>query len=185
MNFVRNLIHLGWWQSLPPWAIGNSIGLMCDITIYPHTHIHMHTHTDVGSGKGGRWQFFLFFLPRPGMNPGPWYSEPVALPQWPPHTQTYIHTQTHSCTSGTEEDLNKEQLLFIGGINPFLVTDQNFSRFTTTDFVGAIRNAVIGHSQVNFRCPLEEENTLIGNWIYRLHLLTMVIGEPIPMSHDN
>lgn len=31
-----------------------------------------------------------------------------------------------------------------------------------SDFVGAIRNVVIGQSQVDLRCPQEEVNTLIG-----------------------
>ena len=55
--------------------------------------------------------------------------------------------------------MNREQLLFVGGINPLTLTNEASSQ---SDFVGAIRNVVIGPSQVNFRCPQEEENTLIG-----------------------
>ena len=48
----------------------------------------------------------------------------------------------------------------MGGVNPFSMTAEDFG--ITSDFVGAIRNVIIGDSQVNLRCPQEEENTLTG-----------------------
>jgi hydroxylamine reductase (hybrid-cluster protein) len=65
----------------------------------------------------------------------------------------------HICSCSENRVVNKEELLYVGGINPLSLTNVNASG---TDFVGAIRNVVIGRSQVNLRCPQEEENTLIS-----------------------
>ena len=76
-------------------------------------------------------------------------------------THTHIHTLSHICSCPENEVVNRpsEGLLYVGGINPLSLTDVNASR---ADFVGAIRNVVIGQSQVNLRCPQEEKNTLTG-----------------------
>ena len=92
------------------------------------------------------------------------------------HTQTHTHTHTHtlthslthttlcSCTNGTEEEeLNLEQLLYVGGINPLLSTTGESAQFgLTSDFIGAIRNIIIDQSQLNSKCPQKDENTFIG-----------------------
>ena len=78
------------------------------------------------------------------------------------HTHTHTHAHTHSCTEERDTS-SKEELLYVGGINPLLMTDGDSPKFNASfDFVGAIRNIVIGPSLINSRCPLEEQNTLIG-----------------------
>ena len=74
---------------------------------------------------------------------------------------THIHTLSHICSCPENGVVNSrsEELLYVGGINPLSLTNVNVSR---ADFVGAIRNVIIGQSQVNLRCPQEEENTLTG-----------------------
>lgn len=72
---------------------------------------------------------------------------------------THTHTLLHICSCSENEVVNREELLYVGGINPLSLTNVNASG---ADFVGAIRNVVIGRSQVNLRCLQEEENTLIG-----------------------
>lgn len=71
---------------------------------------------------------------------------------------THTHTLTHShiCSCSENEVVSSNELLFVGGMS---LANVNSSQ---SDFVGAIRNVVIGQSQVNLRCPQEEENTLIG-----------------------
>lgn len=83
------------------------------------------------------------------------------------------HTQLlHICSCSENELVNRERLVYVGGINPLSLTNENASR---SDFVGAIRNVVIGQSQVNLGCPQEEQHTLIGKnqrqWIKKKHFV--------------
>ena len=73
--------------------IGNSIGLMCDITVYPHTHIHMHTQMwEVGRVVG--------FCQDLG-----WTQDLGILNQWHYHNDslTHKHTYTHKRTAAPVE----------------------------------------------------------------------------------
>ncbi len=69
---------------------------------------------------------------------------------------------------GEVASVDHQSSLYVGGVNSFLLHPN--SSITTPDFLGGIRNVLVGGIQLNSNCPITDLNTMKGN----IHVLKYI-----------
>lgn len=83
-------------------------------------------------------------------------------------SKTHTHTRCSCITNSAQEDpsdINHQTSLYIGGLNLFNLPANTTALQSSAVFIGAIRNVIVGNTQLNLSCPLSEENTVKGMYL--------------------